>query len=166
MAATFAWTQSNTSAGTKSDLGVSGNLFNYKKNDSATAADYSSNPIPAGERSMEVWLQGKFTGSFNTVENVQFWRSTDFSPNTGLSLKWGDGGVSAFATPTSAESKATTNIPTSDPGSANVSIGGNITGSLSASGYTDYIVTQLNTTSAANAGDTSLCTMTLNYDEN
>jgi len=166
MAATFAWTQRyGASPGTESSLGVSGNLFNFKKIDDATAANYSTYPIPAGERGYEVWLRAKFTGSFNKVDNIQFWRSTDFSPNTGLSIKWGDGGVSAYATPVSGASKAVSAIPTSDPGSANVSIGGNITGNLSASGYSDYIVTQLNTTSAAVAGDTSLAVFTLNYDE-
>jgi len=110
-------------------------------------------------------LRAKFTGSFNKIENIQFWKSTDFSPATGLSVKWGDGGVSAYATPVTGENKATTAIPTSDPGSANVSIGGDPTGNLAASGYTDYIVLQLNTTSAAAAGDTSLAVMTLNYDE-
>lgn len=166
MAATFAFVQANTSAETLSSLGISGNLFNFKKADDATAANYSSNPIDAGNSSYEVWLKAKFTGSFNTVDNIQFWRSTNFSPATGLSIVWGDGGTSAFATPTSGNSTvADTAIPTSDPGSANVSIGGDITGLLSASGYTDYIVMQLDTTSAAAAGDTSLATFTLNYDE-
>jgi len=166
MAATFGWTQANGAGQTLTDLGISGNLFNFKKNDSASAADYADNPIDAGDESMEVWIKPKFTGTFNIIDNIQFWRSTNFSPSTGLSISWGDGGVSAYATPTSADStKATAAVPTSDPGSANVSIGGNITGSLTASGYTDYIVMQLNTTSAAAAGDTSLATFTLNYDE-
>ena len=166
MAATFNWAQTyGSSPGTVSSLGASGNLFNFKRADDATAANYSSYPITAGDKSYEVWLRAKFTGTFNKIDNIQFWRSTDFSPNTGLSLKWGDGGVSAYATPVTGTNKATTDIPTSDPGSANVSIGGNITGNLSASGYTDYIVLQLNTTSAAAAGDTSLATFTLNYDE-
>lgn len=166
MAATFAWSQTfGASPGTDSDLGISGNLANYKRADDATAANYSSNPIPAGERSYEVWLRAKFTGSFNKIENIQFWRSTNFSPADGLSVKWGDTGVSAYATPVTGTNKATSAVPTSDPGSANVSIGGNITGNLAASGYSDYIVTQLDTAASAIAGDTSLAVFTLNYDE-
>lgn len=166
MAATFTWAQTHGSApGTTVDLGISGNLFNFKKKDDATAANYSSYPIPAGEKSYEVWLRGKFTGSFNKVQNIQFWRSTDFSPNTGLSIKWKPKGASAFATPVSGVNKCVSAVPTSDPGSANVGIGSNITGSLTASGYTNWIVLQLNTTSAAAAGDTSLATFTMNYDE-
>jgi len=167
MAATFGWSQTTGASGAEAttDLGISGNLFNFKRSDDPTPGNYASHPISAGDKSYEVWLRAKFTGTFNKIENIQFWRSTNFSPATGLSIKWGDGGESAYATPVTGENKATSAIPTSDPGSANVSIGGNITGNLSASGYTDYIVMQLNTTSAANAGDSSLCTLTMNYDE-
>jgi len=168
MAATFAWVQRNGApAGTETSLGISGNLFNFKKNDSATAADYSSNPITAGNKSMEAWLRAKFTGTFNKIDNLQFWRSTDFSPNTGLSIKWYPNGLSAYAQPTSGLSKAISAIPTSDPGTANLRVAAlsSLTASLAASGYSSYIVLQLNTTSAAAAGDTSLATFTLNYDE-
>ena len=167
MAATFGWSQTTGSSGSEAttDLGISGNLFNFKRRSDTTPGNYSTYPISAGDKSYEVWLRAKFSGTFNKIENMQFWRSTDFSPATGLSIKWADGGEASYATPVTGENKATAAIPTSDPGSANVSIGGNITGNLAASGYTDYIVLQLNTTSAAAAGSTSLCTMTLNYDE-
>ena len=165
MAATFTWNQRyGSSPGTATDLGISGNLFNFKKADDATAANYSSNPINAGDHSYEVWLRGKFTGTFNSIGNFQFWRSTNFSPSTGLAISWGQ--TSAYATPTSGDStKATASVPTSDPGAANVGVGANPSGSLSASGFTNYIVLQLDTTTAAAAGDTSLATFTLNYDE-
>jgi hypothetical protein len=66
MAATFGWSQRyGAGAGTNSDLGVSGNLTNFKRADDATAANYSSNPVPAGEKSYEVWLRAKFTGTFS-----------------------------------------------------------------------------------------------------
>lgn len=168
MAATYAWTQRyGSGAGTESSLGISGNLFNFKKADDATAANYSSNPITAGNKSYEVWLRGKFTGTFNKIENLQFWKSTDFSPATGLSVKWYPNGLSAYATPTSGLAKCISAVPTSDPGTANLRVGAYsaLTASLAASGYSSYIVLQLNTTSAAAAGDTSLATFSLNYDE-
>lgn len=168
VAATFAWTQRyGAPAGTESSLGVSGNLFNFKKADDATAANYSSNPIVAGNKSYEVYLRAKFTGTFSKIDNLQFWRSTDFSPNTGLSVKWYPNGLSAYAQPTSGLSKAISAVPTSDPGTANLRVKNflALSASLAASGYSSYIVLQLNTTSAAPAGDTSLATFTLNYDE-
>ncbi len=167
MAADFTWTQTygHATSAVNSDLGISGNLFNFKRIDDATAANYSSYPVPAGEKSYEVWLRGKFTGSFNKVDNIQFWRSTDFSPNTGLSIKWAPSTPSAYATPVTGTNVCVSGVPSADPGTANVSIGGVLSGALSASGYTDYMVVQLDTTSAAAAGDTSLATFTLNYDE-
>jgi len=167
MAATFTWAQSNgvTSAEASTDLGISGNLFNFKRADDATAANYSSNPITAGQNSYEVYLRGKFTGTFNTIDNVQFWKSTDFSPATGLAVKWDPTTPSAYATPVTGVSRAVSGIPSGDPGTANVRCRGGLASGLVASGYTDYLVLQLATTSAAPAGDTSLAIFTMNYDE-
>lgn len=164
MAATFEWSQTNGAGASVTDLGASsGNLFNFKSVDDATAANYSSNPITAGENSYGVYLRAKFTGTFNTIENLQFWMSTDFSPNTGLTVKFGGNNIS-YATPATT-STGDSNVPTSDPGTANVSLGGALTGDLTASGYSDYIRLQLQTTGSAAPGDTSLATFTLQYDE-
>lgn len=169
MAATFAWVQRyGAPAGTESSLGISGNLFNFKRIDDATAANYSSNPITAGTRSFEVWLRAKFTGTFNQIDNIQFWRSTDFSPSTGLFIRWKNGGLMSagtYAKPTTGLAKAVSAVPTSDPGVANIGVGTNPSGNLTASGYSNYIILQLATSSTAAAGDTSLAVFTLNYDE-
>jgi hypothetical protein len=92
--------------------------------------------------------------------------STDFSPATGLTVKWKGNNAGSYQTPTaSTSSVATSSIPTSDPGTANVSIGGSLSGQLVAAGYTDYIVLQLQTTTSAPARDTSLAVFTVQYDE-
>ena len=95
MAATFNWAQTHGASGSEAtvDLGASGNLFNFKDIDDATAANYSSNPITASDtgdqgRSYEVWLRGHWTDTFNKIENLQFWMSTNFSPATGLTVYW------------------------------------------------------------------------------
>lgn len=165
MAATWGWSQENGASGSssKTDLGASGNLFNFKGGDSAGTGGYSTSPVTAGTNSFDVWLLGKYTGTFNKVDNMQFWMSTDFSPNTGLSVYWSS--QSAYQTPSTATTYASAAVPTSDPGTANVKIGGQLTGSLTASGYSDYIVLGLRTTTAAAAGDTSLATFTCQYDE-
>ncbi len=163
MAATFNWAQSNGAGETATDLGASGNLFNFKTNDDATAANYSSNPITAGNSSMEVYLRGHFTGTFNKIDNLQFWMSTDFSPNTGLAVKAKMNGTT-YATP-STSANADSAVPTSDPGTANVSIGASLSGNLTSAGYSDYIRLQLQTTTSAAPGDTSLAVFTLQYDE-
>jgi len=166
MAANFSWSQTyGTSPGTVAALGISGNLFNYKRTDDAVAANYSAHPVTAGQKSYEVWLRGKFTGSFNKVDNIKFHRSTDFSPNTGLSILWAPSTPSAYETPVTGANVCVSGVPSAYPGTANVRIGGVLSGALIASGYTDYIVTQLSTTSAAPAGDSSLAIFTLAYDE-
>lgn len=163
MAATFNWAQSVTVSETSSDLGSSGNLFNFKTNDDATAANYSSNPITAGNSSREVYLRGHFTGTFNKIDNLQFWQSTAFSPATGLQVTMAANNVT-YATPSTTDNAAS-NVPTSDPGTANVSIATSLAGNLAAAGYSDYIKLQLDTTTSAAPGDTSLAVFTLQYDE-
>ncbi len=168
MAATFQWNQrTGSSAGTTtSDLGVSGNLFNFQSQDVASAAQYTSYPVTAGNDSYEVWLRAHFTGTFNEVQNLQFWKSSG-TEGTGEDLFWDDGGNNTYDDPTSGTSaKAAAAIPTADPGSSNVSINSSQSSSLSAAGFSDYIVLQLQTTTAAEAGDTETFTMTLQYDEN
>ena len=167
MAATWAWTgKYGTSPGTHIEMAASGNVFNFKTLDSLTnAADYTSYPITAGNNSYEVYLRGGFSmGSFNQVNNLQFWQSA--GSDTGVGIYW-NGQTTAYATPvTTASSKATAVAPTSDPGTANVSIGGSLAGALTAAGYSDYIVLQMKTLTTAAAGDTSTYTFTFQYDEN
>ena len=168
MAATYNWwgEYGDSGSSTTADLGVSGNLFNFKTSDSlASAADYTSYPITAGNNSYEVWLKGHFTGSFNKVQNAKFWKSAG-GPDSGVSIKW-DGVTTAYVTPVTGDSTiATADVPTASPGSANVSFGGSLAGSITAAGFSDYIIMQMQTTTAAAAGDTSTYTFTLTYDEN
>ncbi len=166
MAASFEWTVRNGAGGTVTQLGTSGNLQDYKSVDSAGIADYVANPVTAGTNSFEVWLRAHWFGTFNRVDDVRFWQSTNFSPSTGLQVMF-SGQQVIYLQPSSVTSSiATSSIPTSDPGSANVSLGGSLSGSLVTSGYSDHVVLQLQTTNAAPAGDTSLQTVTLSYTEN
>lgn len=166
MAATFNWAQRNGAGGTSTDLGTSGNLWNFKSADTSGAADYAANPVTAGQNSFEVWLRGHFTGTFNRIDDVRFWISTGFSPSTGLAVFFRGTQVIYLQPSSGTSSIATSSVPTSDPGTANVSIGGSLTGSLTSSGFTDHVVLQLRTTTAAPAGDTSLATFTMSYSEN
>jgi len=170
MAETFNWAQTyGSSPGTAVDLGTTGNLFNFKSIDSATVGDYTTNPITASDtvdqgRSFEVWMRAHFTGTFTSITNIQFWRSSDFSPATGLTLYW-NGVQTSYVTPIQIDSTiATSTVPMADPGTANVSIGGSLSGSLTGVGYTDYIVLQLDVASTCPSGDTSLAGFTLQYD--
>jgi hypothetical protein len=167
MALTFRWNQRTGATGTTvtGDLGISGNLFNFQNQDVASAAQYTAYPITAGNNSYEVFMRGHFYGSFNKVQNVQFWKSAG-NLGTGETLYWKDGGVVAYTQPLTTAVLTNVAVPTADPGSSNVSIGGSQASSLSAAGFSDYIVLQLRTTTASEAGDTETFTFTLQYDEN
>lgn len=167
MPATFNWSQTvGAPAGTTQLLGASGNLVNFKNVDSIGTSQYDSQPVPAGSNSYEVWLRGFWSGTFNSIYDIRFWMSTDFSPNTGLTVKSKTNQVS-YIQPTNATSSiATSTIGTSDPGSRNVGTStGDLTSSILATGYSAFLVLQLQTTTAAPAGDTSLCTFSMSYIE-
>ena len=166
MAATLSMIQHNGAGPTLTNVGGSGNAWNYMTADVATPSLYSANPITFGNNSYEVWLRAMFTGVFNEVRDLRFWQSINFSPATGLQLFW-RGTQQIYLQPATVSSSiATSSIPTADPGSANVSIGGNLSGSIvTSSGMSDFIVTQLRTTTAAPAGDTSFVTLSFSYSE-
>jgi hypothetical protein len=168
MAATFQWWGEYGASGspTTADLGVSGNLFNFKTSNSlASAADYTSYPITAGNNSYEVWLKGHYTGTFNKVQNAKFWKSSG-GPDSGIGIKW-NGVTTAYVTPiTGGSTICTADVPTTSPGSANVSFEGSLAGAITAAGFSDFIIMQMQTTTAAAAGDSSTYTFTLTYDEN
>lgn len=174
MAASFNWAQSNGAGNVITELGSSGNVLNFQSADVATPSTYSTNTITASDssnagNSKEVWLRGHWTGTFNTISNLKFWQSAAFSPATGLSLKYAC--TATYATPTSNDTSISTGqtntatLPTATPGSNNIGIANNLAGTLSAVGYSDYIVLQLHIATTAAAGDTSLATFTLQYDE-
>lgn len=155
MPATFAWAQTwGAAAGHAVDLGTYGPLMNWKRHDDGTPGNYTTYPIQAGSNSYEVWLRLHFTGTFNKVQNIKFWKSAG-SLGVGCTLLWASGGYQTYAQGTTAtSSKATYAVPVAQPATANVSIAGSLGGSLVGAGYSDYILTQLKTTTAAAPGDT------------
>lgn len=187
MAATFTWCEDN-GAQTGSPLhGTTRTGFssgsctdrNYKNVDDCTnnsGTAYGSSPIQAGSNGYSKYLYGKFSGTFNQISSG-LW-SLRTAPSgalaTGLTLK----GVvtSTYATPatgangalsinyTSAEvaigSGAAVSFATSGPENASPS------STLSAAGYTQYLVGQLQTSGSPAAGDITSMTETLQYAEN
>jgi hypothetical protein len=78
ISATWGFTQENGASGSssKTDLGTSGNLFNFKGGDTAGTGNYTTSPVTAGTNSFDVWLLGKFTGTFNKVNISALYKST------------------------------------------------------------------------------------------
>lgn len=189
MAATFHFCEDNGSATgspskgtTRSGFGADTNFatdMNWKNADDCTANSgtaYSAAPITAGSNSYTKYQYGHFSGSFNQISAGKW--SLRTSPSgalaTGLTLK---GTVtSTYATPATTTNAALTTNYTS----AEVAIGSGTSVSfatsgpenaspastLSAEGYTQYLASQLQTSSSAAAGDIATVTATLQYSEN
>jgi len=128
-----------------------------------------ANPIAPGKNSFEKWqlVHVIDMGTSSTINNIRVWRSGSLGANaihltnaSSTSYR----GESKYRTPTDSTSPfAIFPIPTSIPGSANLGVGGSLTGSLTKSGYSDFLVHQIQTTEAALAGSTTV--MNYQYDE-
>jgi len=180
MAATFDWEADTGAAtgspakGTTRTTGMSDN--NWKNVDDSSTA-YSSSPITAGNNSFERWMFGKFSGTFNNILSG-LWAHTATAFGTGLTLKGAPAGSSqlTYTTPSAtANSNLTVDMTTA------ISIGSGVAVYFGATGpeasgkattmatnpcYTNYLTSQLQTTSSAAAGDTATVTLTLQYQEN
>jgi|SRR5579859_949011 len=183
MPATFDWEADTGAAtgspakGTTRTTGITDN--NWKNIDDSTTA-YSAAPITAGNNSYERWTFGKFSGTFNQILSG-LWAHTATAFGTGLTLKGvpatsSDGTRPLYTTPsTSANSTFTVDMTSAISISSGVAIffgatGPEATGKASSTtsnpSYTNYLGSQLQTTSSAAPGDTAQVTLTLQYQEN
>lgn len=152
---------------------------NWKNTDTYGTA-YSAAPITAGNNSFEIWTFAKFSGTFNQI-SAGLWAHTATAFGTGLTLKstpacTGDGDRLIYTTPS-----ASANANLSVDATSAISIGSGVGVCFGATGpeatgkatsmstnpcFTNYLTTQLQTTSSAAAGDTATVTLTLQYNEN
>jgi hypothetical protein len=167
MVATFSWVEYNATAG---DTGVPTNL-NLGSTNARNLAP-STYPITAGTYSFSKWVRGHWSGSFTRIENLQFWCSASGSgyvSNEAVNFSGTTSsyaGTSTYVSPTNAQDAQASNaLVFSNPGAANIGIGGSLTGSLEDTGSSDFIVVQASIGSEAAAGATQTKTFTLQYDE-
>lgn len=167
MAATATWYERNGATGSTIDTAVSD--CDWKNTDDATASR-ASYPVTAGNNSYHKNNFIAFTGVFNQISNVLF-AHTAGTLGTGLSLKakvastYTRGVTTALAGSTDITSTSSISagmavtVGTSDPVGATSS-------SITSAGYTEFIMTQVQSTSSAAAGDSGTVTLTVQYDEN
>lgn len=126
-------------------------------------------PVTPGENTYEKWQKIEVTnmGGSSAIDNFKIWRtgalggSAVHLTNARIASY---GGAETFATPVKTDSSvATETMPTTEPATANLGIGGSLTGSLTATGSSDYLVHQIQTDAGDVAGSTS--TMNYQYDE-
>jgi hypothetical protein len=171
-AATVTIAESN---GTTPTVTASITNTNMGSSDTVNLTVSTSTAITAGTNSFEKWQRFNVSTNAdgNTIKNLQVWASEAL--NTGATHKTNArttsyGGAQTFdtvngplATDRSATYGYTQTMPTSNPGAANLGIGGSLTGEITTTGYSDYLVMQIQTTGAAIAGKT--VTMNYQYDE-
>jgi hypothetical protein len=160
--------------GTTRTTGV--NNVNWKNIDDATTF-YGSVPISAGSNSYEKFQFVFFSGAYNQVGSCLFQHVTgDYNAVAGLTIKLFISGSGAYTTPSTAANSLLSNnanwtglITTG----YNVKVGfggpeasGKATTTSNLSGYSEYLITQLQTTSSASAGDTPLTSWQFRYSEN
>ena len=128
-----------------------------------------ANPIVPGKNSFEKWqlIHVIDMSTSSSINNIRVWRSGSLGANaihlTNASNS-SYGGETKYRTPADSTSTvAVFGMPTSAPGSANLGIGGSLTGNLTAAGYSDFLVHQIQTTPAALAGSTTV--MNYQFDE-
>jgi hypothetical protein len=157
MVATFHWcVQYGASPGSE-ELNATNTNFKALDDYATVYSDSTARitiPSSGTNYSFERWIRGKFTDSFNTIENVLFWKSSGTIP-AGIAIFAGV--QDAYATPVNTVSgKATAAIP--------------ITSSTALSPhfvtpYTDYICMQLQVASTAAPGNVGPIEFTCQYDE-
>lgn len=129
----------------------------------------ADNPVVPGENSYEKYQKVEVTamGGSSKIDNLKIWRVTALGGSAVHKTNARTatyGGAETFATPVAtSSSKATQAMPTTEPASANLGIGGALAGSLAAAGSSDYLVHQIQTDAGDVAG--ASCTMHYQYDE-
>lgn len=128
-------------------------------------------PINAGDNSYHKYLYLRFTGTFNQISAVKF-AHTGGSLGTGLVLF---GKVtSTYATPTRAYMDGFQDMSSVIPIASGMDVllsttgpnGSSPSSSATSSCYTQYLVTMIQTSQLAAAGDSSSITLTVRYNEN
>lgn len=175
MSATFEFNEDNGAATGSPAKGTTRNTAvtqcNWKNVDDVATAPTSA-PISFGNNSYTKYQFGKFTGTFTQI-SAGLWAHTAGTMGTGITLK----GVvtSTYATPATSANAALTQDMTSPIAitsgqtvlfSTTGPEGASPTSTLSAAGYSQYLATQMQTTTAASPGNTATATFTLRYNEN
>lgn len=171
MAATTTWYEQNGTASGSPAHGTESTISScdWKSVDDSTTSRASA-PVLAGSNSYHKYIYLKFTGTFNQISAVKF-AHTAGTLGTGISLK--SKITSTYATPATTALASSTDITSTTAIGSGASVllsttgpNGSTSASQTSTCYTQYIVTQVQTTSAANAGDSGTVTLTVQYNEN
>ena len=125
--------------------------------------------IAPGANSFEKYIKFHVTnmGGSSKIDNIRVYRDGALggAATHKTNARTADyAGAATYAAPVAtASSVATQAMPTAEPASANLGIGGSLSGALEAAGSSDYLVMQIQTNAADTAGSSS--TLHFVYDE-
>lgn len=173
MPATVVWQEDNgtaTGSPAKGATRANATQVDWKSVDDISTPRASATII-AGQHSFHKYQFVRFTGTFNSISAGKF-AHTAGTLGTGLTLV--DKITSTYATPARTVMTGSTNISAVTAINSGQDVNFSTTGpeaaaptsTLSAAGYTQYIATQLQTTSATAAGDIGNQTLTFQWNEN
>jgi hypothetical protein len=135
----------------------------------AVNLDPVANPVTPGNNTFEKFQKVHVTamGGSSKIDNLKVWRTGALggaATHKTNARETTYGGAAAAATPIATVSTlATQTMPTAAPTNANLGIGGSLTGSLTATGSSDFLIHQIQTNAADTTGAT--CTLNFQYDE-
>lgn len=165
MAATVEICESNTVSET-----ITHNVSNSNMGSTdAVNLDPVAFPVTPGNRTFAKYQRYHVTamGGSSKIDNLKVWRTGSLggaATHVTNARTSSYAGALTYATPVaSAVTNVDQTMPTAVPGSANLGIGGSLSGSLTATGYSDYLGHQIITNGADTAGSTT--TMNYQYDE-
>lgn len=165
MAATIEICESNGAGET-----ITHNITNTNMgNTDAANLDAVAFPVTPGAKTYAKYQRIHLTalGGSSAINNLKIWRTGALggaATHETNARTAAYGGAIAYATPVKvAIATVDQTMPTSVPASANLGIGGSLSGSLTSAGYSDYLVHQISTNVADVSGSTS--TMSYQYDE-
>jgi hypothetical protein len=172
MSATTNWFEQNGAANGTPAHGTESAISSCDwKNVDDTTTPRSSAPVLASENSYDKKIYLKFSGTFNQISAVKF-AHTDGTLGTGISLvgKVTSTYTAPSTSPLSSATDMTTPIGIGSGASVLLGTSGpndtNPSASQTMQCYTQYLVTQVQTTAAAAAGDSGTVTLKVQYNEN
>lgn len=130
----------------------------------------SAYPITVNQCSFQKYFKVKATsmGTSNKIDNLQMWKSAGnylAEEHIVSSLTTSAYSSTSYATPATASVSGYADMPTADPGTANIGIAGSLAGSITVVGSSDIIKMQLQTGPTTPPGNANQKTITLQYDE-
>lgn len=134
----------------------------------AVNLDPVANPVTPGANTFDKWQKIHVTamGGSSKIDDLKIWRTGALggaATHITNARTTSYAGAATYVTPTASATAFAQTMPTSAPASANLGIGGSLSGSLTATGSSDFLSHQIQTNAADVAGSTS--TMNYQYDE-